>query len=66
MINLFIVITPISASCRVNQTAMDNCGDGNTCFGSSLSYICVCEGPGWTLNPNNYRECIEGIICILM
>ena len=54
------------ASCRANQTAMDSCGDKNTCFGSSSSYICVCEEPGWTLNPNDYKECIEGTIWIFI
>ena len=41
---------------------MDYCGDGNTCFGSVSSYVCVCEALGWRLNPSNYKECMEGTI----
>ena len=39
---------------------MDYCGDGNTCLGSVSSYVCVCEAPGWRLNPSNYKECMHG------
>ena len=56
----------IVASCRGNDTAMSMCGDGNSCLGSAESYICVCDTPGYKLNENNVRECIEGIsdICL--
>ena len=46
-------------NCRANQTAMDYCGEGNTCLGSVSSYVCVCEAPGWRLNPFNSKECIH-------
>ena len=56
------VLILLLASCRANQTAMDYCGDGNTCLGSISSYVCVCEAPGWKLNTSNYKECMEGTI----
>ena len=58
------VLILLLASCRANQTAMDYCGDGNTCLGSVSSYVCVCEAPGWRLNPSNYKECMEGTISL--
>ena len=62
--SVITVLILLLASCRANQTAMDYCGDGNTCLGSVSSYVCVCEAPGWKLNPSNYKECMEGTISL--
>ena len=56
----------LTASCVANDTAMQRCGEANTCKGSASSYVCICDGKGWKLNPVDAQECLEGIFMVCL
>ena len=51
-----------------NKTAVDQCGEENSCSGSGSNFICICNGYGYKLDDLNNQMCTEGesfLCCIL-
>lgn len=42
-----------------NKTAIDQCGEENSCSGTSSNFICICNGYGYKLDDHNNQTCTE-------